>query len=74
MTNLIALINANPGEIGIITIGPMTTLALAALLDPSIVHKVKSVVAMGGTYLGKGNLGPQRPTVEYNFGFDPEAA
>lgn len=52
-------------------LGPMTNLAMAVRLDPSIAKKVKKLVFMGGTSKGKGNISP---CAEFNFFADPEAA
>src|SRR4051812_20059011 len=52
-------------------LGPMTNLALAVRLDPSIATKVQKIVFMGGTSAGKGN---SSPTGEFNVLADPEAA
>lgn len=68
---LLRLINANPGELTIIAQAPLTNLALAARLDPSIVAKVKHLWVMGGT---NNALGNDVPWAEYNIWCDPEAA
>jgi len=68
---LIRLINANPGELTIIAQAPLTNLAMATRLDPSIVGKVKRLCVMGGT---NNALGNDTPTAEYNVWCDPEAA
>ena len=41
---IIKIVNANPGEITILCIGPVTNLALALLIDPSLRKKIKRVV------------------------------
>lgn len=55
----------------IVALGPLTNLALALLLDPSLPQRVGQVVLMGGTWQGQGN---QTPVTEYNLWQDPEAA
>ncbi len=66
---IIDIVNANPGEITILTIGPVTNLALALLKEPSLRKKIKSVVAMAGTIHYPGNA---TPSSEYNVFCDPE--
>lgn len=67
---IIDIVNANPGEITILTIGPVTNLALALLKEPSLRKKIKNVVAMAGTIHYPGNA---TPSSEYNVFCDPEA-
>lgn len=55
----------------VLTIGPLTNLALAVLLDPRIVSAVARVVVMGGKGRAPGNV---TPAAEFNFWCDPEAA
>ncbi len=45
---LVNAANQHPGEITIVALGPLTNLALALALDPTIGHKIKRVVSMGG--------------------------
>lgn len=67
---LIRLINESPNEYEIIALGPLTNLALAVRLDPSLPEKVKRLVIMGGTI---GAVGNTSALAEYNFFADPEA-
>ena len=55
---IIDQINQNPGEIVLVPIGPLTNIALALQKDPSIAHKVKQVVIMGGAAFVEGNVSP----------------
>ena len=64
------MISENPGEIVLCPIGPLTNIALALDLDPSITSKVKSVVIMGGG-LDRGNV---TDFAEANIWNDPHAA
>ena len=64
-------INSAPGEISLCPIGPLTNIALALHLDPSIAKKVKQVVIMGGAYPMVGNV---TPFAEANIWNDPHAA
>ena len=67
---IIELVNANPGEITILCIGPVTNLALALLKDPSLRKKIKNVLSMAGTIHYPGNA---TPSSEYNVFCDPES-
>jgi inosine-uridine nucleoside N-ribohydrolase len=67
---IIEIVNANPGEITILTIGPVTNIALALLKEPSLRKKIKNVVAMAGTIHYPGNA---TPSSEYNVFCDPES-
>ena len=68
---LIDAIMDNPNEIELVTLGPLTNLALALRLEPGIIESVKRVVSMGGTAVLPGNV---TPLAEFNFWADPEAA
>jgi inosine-uridine nucleoside N-ribohydrolase len=68
---LISEIERRPGEVSILAIGPMTNIALALRLKPSIETKIKQIVFMGGNIKAPGNASPW---AEFNFWFDPEAA
>lgn len=67
---IIEIVNANPGEITILCIGPVTNLALALLKEPSLRKKIKNVVSMAGTIHHPGNA---TPSSEYNVFCDPES-
>ncbi|WP_043111804.1 nucleoside hydrolase [Solimonas flava] len=68
---LVRFVNAAPGEYEIVAHGPLTNLAVAYMLDPSIVHKIKKLWIMGGACHFQGNI---TPAAEYNVYADPEAA
>jgi purine nucleosidase len=56
----------------LVTLGPLTNLAHALLLDPDLVHaRVARHVMMGGNLDAAGNTGPHS---EFNVWCDPEAA
>lgn len=59
------------GELEIVTLGPLTNLAMALLKEPHIVDKIKHVYIMGGSGLTPGNI---TPLAEFNFFVDAEAA
>ena len=67
---IIATVLANPG-IEIITLGPLTNLALALAREPRIVGSVSRCVVMGGAPCCEGNV---TPAAEFNIWVDPEAA
>jgi purine nucleosidase len=71
VTALIETVNRFAGEITLVTLGPLTNLAVALLQDPSIAAKVERCVVMGGIGQGYGNV---TPVAEYNIWADPEAA
>jgi purine nucleosidase len=60
-----------PGEITLVTLGPLSNLALAVLRDPELPRFLNRLVIMGGSYRTSGNTAP---TVEWNMHVDPEAA
>ena len=60
-----------PQPLTIITLGPLTNLALALDRDPDLGRKISSIVMMGGAYMGPGNI---TPAAEFNIYADPEAA
>ncbi len=67
---IISTIECHPGLI-LVTLGPLTNVALALQLDPSIAAKVGRCVIMGGAPCCEGNV---TPAAEYNIWCDPEAA
>jgi purine nucleosidase len=67
---MVRVIEANPG-IEVITLGPLTNLALALRQSPAIAGNVSRCVVMGGAPCCEGNVSP---SAEYNFWVDPEAA
>jgi purine nucleosidase len=70
VTVLIETINRFAGEITLVTLGPLTNIAVALLQDPSIATKVENCVVMGGIGQGYGNV---TPVAEFNIWVDPEA-
>jgi purine nucleosidase len=60
-------IRGRPGEITLLTIGPLTNAGLLCAVDPEAASMLKSVVMMGGRYV-TGNR------MEYNTCADPYAA
>lgn len=68
---LIDLAHRHPGEITLVTLGPLTNLALALRKDPEIAGLFDRVVMMAGAGDHIGNI---KPTAEFNIYVDPEAA
>ena len=63
---------AQPGEIILIAIGPLTNVALAMLKEPRLARALGGLVIMGGVIGGAHAL--HLPWTEHNFRSDPEAA
>ena len=73
-TAIVARINDSPGKIRLLALGPLTNLALALELDPSIAEKTRDVVIMGGAFGWHGRRGNVTPHAEANIWNDPHAA
>lgn len=67
---LITHLRANPGST-LVTLGPLTNVALALAQAPDLVGLVGRCVVMGGTANTVGNV---TPAAEFNLWFDPHAA
>ncbi len=59
-----------PGEITLVTLGPLTNIALALRLEPRLAQWVKQCYVMGGAAWAVGNV---TTAAEYNIWCDPEA-
>jgi inosine-uridine nucleoside N-ribohydrolase len=68
---MIRLARARPGELTLVCVGPLTNLAIALNVEPSLPELVAGVVFMGGAYRVAGNT---TPAAEFNIYDDPEAA
>ena len=68
---MLRLSGERPGELTFVMLGPLTNLALALRLDPTLPQRVKHLVIMGGAVTGVGNTSV---AAEFNIAFDPEAA
>jgi inosine-uridine nucleoside N-ribohydrolase len=66
---LVDAIRSAPGELTLVTLGPLTN--VAAAFDRGVAHLLRSVVVMGGTSDGVGNV---TPVAEYNVWADRDAA
>ena len=68
---LVELIRSRPGEILLVTLGPLTNLALALEREPALPALLRDYAIMGGAHRVPGNT---TPTTEWNFYVDPDAA
>jgi purine nucleosidase len=68
---LIREIMAQPGEVTLVALAPLTNVALAIRKEPRIVEAVREVIIMGGALRVDGNT---TPLAEFNFYVDPHAA
>lgn len=68
---LIEKLQANPGEITVIAIAPLTNLASAEKKHPGILKNAKEIIIMGGAFNVPGNIAPE---AEFNIAYDVEAA
>ena len=68
---LIRLARLRPGELTLVTLGPLTNLAIALNVEPTLPELLKAVVVMGGAFTVPGNT---TPAAEFNILVDPEAA
>ena len=68
---LLSTLQARPGEVTLVAIGPLTNLARAEAQVPGVLRQARQVVIMGGAMRVPGNI---TPTAEFNFYADPHAA
>ncbi len=68
---LIQAVRAAPGEITLVTLGPLTNIAMALRIAPDLAEKIPMCYVMGGAAATLGNI---TPAAEYNIWVDPEAA
>jgi len=68
---IIALSHRHAGRLLLVALGPLTNIALALRLDPTLPQRIARLVVMGGAVTGHGNI---TPSAEFNVFFDPEAA
>ncbi len=71
VSELIRRFKEAPGEITLITLGPITNVAAALTIEPRLAEWVKECYVMGGAACVVGNI---TPAAEYNVWCDPEAA
>ena len=68
---LLRLSHAHAGKLLLVALGPLTNIALALKLDPTLPGRIGRLVVMGGAVSAHGNI---TAAAEFNIGFDPEAA
>ena len=69
---LVDLIRAHePGSLTLVTLGPLTNVAVAFERDPSLATRLAEIVVMGGASDAVGNVSA---VAEFNIWVDPEAA
>ncbi len=68
---LIRLARHHSGELTLLTLGPLTNIALATRLAPDFLIHLKRIVTMGGAVDSRGNT---TSSAEFNIFSDPEAA
>src|SRR5690606_29975523 len=68
---ILRLSHEHAGRLLLVALGPLTNLALALKLDPSLPGRIARLVVMGGAVTAHGNI---TPGAEFNVYFDPEAA
>jgi purine nucleosidase len=67
---IVAEARARPGELTLVTLGPLTNLAVALTRQPALPRLLRRLVMMAGSYRSAGNTAP---TTEWNVAVDPEA-
>jgi purine nucleosidase len=68
---IVRLVRERPGEVLLVTVGPLTNLALALEREPNLPGLLRGYGLMGGAYRYPGNM---TPTTEFNIFVDPDAA
>jgi purine nucleosidase len=71
VTALSRMAAARPGELTVIAVAPLTTLAAALAADPGLPGRLHHLIVMGGAISVSGNVSA---AAEANIGHDPEAA
>ena len=67
----IQAVHAAPGELILVTLGPLSNIAAALRIAPDLAEKIPMCYVMGGAAACLGNV---TPAAEYNIWVDPEAA
>jgi purine nucleosidase len=67
---IVATARTRPGEVTLLTLGPLTNVALALEREPRLPQLLRGLVMMVGAFRSPGNTAP---TMEWNAGLDPEA-
>ena len=64
-------INNAIGQISVVALGPLTTIATCVISDPTFGSRLDTLFIMGGSSDAEGNV---TINAEFNFWFDAEAA
>ena len=67
---LLAASHRHPGELTVVTLGPLTNVAIAVRRDPTWARRVGRCVVMGAV---ADHVGNQSPVAEFNMWVDPHA-
>ncbi len=68
---------ASPEKISLLTLGPLTNIALAFQAEPRLANQIAEIVVMGGAVQVAGNMEgfiPGNTSAEWNIYIDPQAA
>jgi len=68
---ILRLSHEHAGRLLLVALGPLTNVALALKLDPTLPQRVARCLVMGGAVSAHGNISA---AAEFNIAFDPEAA
>jgi len=76
---MVRVLHEAPEQVTILSTGPLSTIAAALDLDPSVEYKIKELIWMGGALNVPGNVdkiieGGQDGSAEWNVYWDPPAA
>jgi purine nucleosidase len=71
VSEIVRVFGASPGEITLVTLGPLTNVAAALQREPRLAGWVRECFVMGGSACTVGNI---TPAAEFNVWCDPEAA
>lgn len=66
---IIDTVRATSDPVWLVPVGPLTNIAVALRLDPTLVDRIAGISLMGG-----GTFGNRTPAAEFNIWADPEAA
>jgi len=68
---MVECVRLHPGEVTVLTLGPMTNISLACEIAPEFLQEVKSIICLGGSI---NHGGDTTAAAEGNIFADPEAA
>ena len=68
---ILETVNRYPNELIVVALGPLTNISKAIQKGPESMHRVQSIVLMGGAFCEYGNI---TTTAEFNIFVDPHAA